>query len=68
MKSSTAVCCLMVTCGVYCASAGQVRAYARMQYQKATGNTFSPSNSPSSGTSARDSWDSCKRIYDIFGK
>ena len=49
-------------------NAGQARAYARQQYQKATGNTFSPSNPPSSGTSARDSWDSCKRIYDIFGK
>lgn len=49
-------------------TAGQARAYARQQYLKATGDTFSPSNPPRSGTRARDSWDSCKRIYDIFGE
>lgn len=47
---------------------GQARAYARQQYLKATGDTFTPSNPPRCGTKARDSWDSCKRIYDIFGK
>lgn len=49
-------------------NAGQARAYARQQYLKVTGDTFTPSNPPRSGTKARDSWDSCKRIYDIFGK
>lgn len=49
-------------------NAGQARAYARQQYLKETGDTFSPSNPPRSGTKARESWDSCKHIYDIFGK
>ena len=41
---------------------------ARQDYFNATGETFSPSNPPEYGTSARDEWDSAKRIYDIFGK
>ena len=47
--------------------ARMARAYARHKYQKATGNTFSPNDPPSRGTSARESWDRCKKIYDIFG-
>lgn len=44
------------------------RFYAGMEYQKSTGDTFSPSHPPISGTEKREKWDACKRIYDIFGQ
>ncbi len=40
--------------------------YAAGEYQKSTGNTFSPDDPPEAGTKARDSWDACKKVYDIF--
>ena len=39
---------------------------ARAEYQKATGKTFSPDAPPPSGSSSREAWDSCKKVYDIF--
>lgn len=40
--------------------------YAAQEYQKATGRSFSPNHPPAYGTSARSSWETCKKIYDIF--
>ena len=42
--------------------------YARQEYQNNTGRRFDPDDPPARGTSARDHWDSAKRIYDIFGE
>ena len=39
---------------------------AGAEYQKATGKTFSPDAPPPSGSSSREAWESCKKIYDIF--
>ena len=41
---------------------------ARQEYQNSTGRTFSPNNPPSYGSSAREAWDACKKVYDIFGE
>ena len=42
--------------------------YASQEYQNATRRTFDPDRPPERGTSAREHWDSAKRIYDIFGR
>ncbi len=40
--------------------------YAGTEYLQSTGRTFDPSNPPEYGTSAREKWETCKKIYDIF--
>ena len=47
--------------------ARMARQGARQEYLRATGREFSPDRDtrPSSGK-ARDEWDACKRVYDIF--
>lgn len=47
--------------------ARQAKSYARQEYQKETGRTFSPDDPPRYGSSDREHWDAAKRIYDIFG-
>ena len=46
---------------------GMARQGARQEYLRRTGSEFSPDRDtrPSYGK-ARDEWDSCKRVYDIF--
>ena len=48
--------------------ARMARQSARQEYLRQTGNEFSPDRDtrPSYGK-ARDEWDACKRVYDIFG-
>jgi len=41
--------------------------YARETYREQTGKTFDPDHPPSYGSRDRESWNSAKRIYDIFG-
>ena len=48
------------------AQAMMAKHYASSEYQKYTGRTFSPDNPPAYGTTDRERWEGCKRIYDIF--
>ena len=49
------------------AQARAARFLAIQEYQKRTGDTFSPNHPPSYGSAVRKEWDACKAIYDIFG-
>ncbi len=48
--------------------ASMAKAYARQEYIRDTGRNFDPTSRPSYDSGARDAWDACKKIYDIFGE
>jgi hypothetical protein len=41
---------------------------ASLEYQSKTHQTFDPSARPPEGSPNRESWDACKRVYDIFDR
>ena len=41
--------------------------YAKQEYEKSTKSTFNPNYPPPRGSEAREKWNACKRIYDIWG-
>ena len=46
--------------------ASMAKFHAKQEYEKSTGKSFNP-NYPPRGEIARDKWNACKRIYDIWG-
>lgn len=48
--------------------ATQAKFNARREYENKYHSTFDPKDRPSESSGRREDWDSCKKIYDIFGE